>query len=45
MGKVDATTETELAEKYKVEGFPSLKYFSSGVITQDSLEEYGGDRE
>merc|ERR1712141_88562 len=30
LGKVDATIEAKLAEKYKVQGFPTIKFFSEG---------------
>jgi thiol-disulfide isomerase/thioredoxin len=45
IAKVDATTETELAQRFKVEGFPSLKYFASKVHDDTKAEEFGGDRE
>ena len=37
LGKVDATIETKLAEKHKIQGFPTLKFFKAGKIL-----EYGG---
>jgi protein disulfide-isomerase A1 len=37
--KVDATVEEELAEKYNVRGFPSLKWFRKGAVS-----DYGGGR-
>jgi len=31
LAKVDATVETKLAEKYGVQGFPTIKFFKKGV--------------
>lgn len=39
LAKVDATIETKLAEKYEVQGFPTLKFFKKGNVM-----EYGGGR-
>ena len=39
MAKVDATIATKLAEKFGVQGFPTLKFFKKGQAT-----EYGGGR-
>ena len=30
LSKVDATVETKLAEKYGVQGFPTIKFFKKG---------------
>lgn len=30
LAKVDATIETKLAEKYGVQGFPTIKFFKKG---------------
>lgn len=39
LGKVDATIETKLAEKYGIQGFPTLKFFKKGKAI-----EYNGGR-
>jgi len=39
LAKVDATIESKLAEKYEVQGFPTLKFFKKG-----NMMEYGGGR-
>ncbi len=39
LGKVDATEETSLGEKYDVKGYPTLKFFRNG-----SPSEYNGGR-
>ena len=39
LGQVDATLETELAQKHGVSGYPTIKFFSNGVAS-----EYDGPR-
>jgi len=39
LGKVDVTVEKELGEQYKIQGFPTLKFFKSG---EEPIEYTGG---
>lgn len=39
LAKVDATIETELAEKHGVRGYPTIKYYRKGAVI-----DYGGGR-
>jgi len=41
LAKVDATIEKELAERFDIEGFPTLKFFTS----QNPIEYTGGRTE
>lgn len=41
LAKVDATAENDLAQKYGVSGYPTIKYFVNGQVAKD----YDGDRQ
>lgn len=43
MGKVDATVETELATKFGIKGYPTIKVFHYGLgKTVSSAKDYEG---
>ncbi|KAH8612603.1 Thioredoxin Thioredoxin like domain [Trypanosoma vivax] len=39
IGKVDATAERELAERFEVRGYPTILFFPAGSLTRESYEE------
>ena len=43
LGVVDATVHTQLAQRYGVQGFPTIKFFPSGS-KDGQAEEYDGGR-
>ena len=46
LGKVDATVETGLGQRFKVQGYPTIKYWDYGMGKTDSkAKDYQGARE
>jgi protein disulfide-isomerase A6 len=43
--QVDATAETELASKYNVQGFPTIRFFPAGATSETESSLYEGPRE
>lgn len=43
LGVVDATVQTQLAQRYGVQGFPTIKFFQSGP-KDGQAEDYDGGR-
>ena len=45
VGKVDATAETALGQRFKIGGYPTIKLFPSGKKSDDITEDYNGSRD
>lgn len=45
VGKVDATVEKKVAERFKVSGYPTIKFFPKNSKNDDSAVDYSGARE
>lgn len=45
VGKVDATVEKNLAQRFGISGFPTIKVFHYGSKSDSKAEEYQGPRE
>lgn len=44
LGAVDATVHSGLAQKFGVQGYPTIKFFGAGVKTASDAENYEGGR-
>lgn len=44
LGALDATVHQQMASRYDVKGYPTIKLFKPGPKTFDSVEEYDGGR-
>ncbi|XP_072946960.1 protein disulfide-isomerase A6 homolog [Epargyreus clarus] len=44
LGALDATVHQVMASRYQVQGYPTIKLFTSGKKTSDSVEDYNGGR-
>jgi len=45
VGKIDATTQTRLAQQFGISGYPSIKMFPPGKKSMSNMEDYGGTRD
>ena len=45
IAKVDATVHTQLAQRYQIQGYPTIKIFSPGKGDKKKVEDYQGPRE
>eukprot|EP00828_Plagiopyla_frontata_P031191 TRINITY_DN4102_c0_g1_i1.p1 TRINITY_DN4102_c0_g1~~TRINITY_DN4102_c0_g1_i1.p1 ORF type:complete len:309 (-),score=68.32 TRINITY_DN4102_c0_g1_i1:153-1079(-) len=45
VGKVDATTEKNIASQYQIQGYPTLKMFPPGKKSYSSAQNYEGGRD
>lgn len=44
LGAVDATAYQSLAQEYGVQGYPTIKFFPSGVKRRNDATDYDGGR-
>lgn len=44
LGALDATVHQVIASRYRIEGYPTIKYFAAGKKDSDSVQDYTGGR-
>ncbi|KAJ1531916.1 hypothetical protein ONE63_000558 [Megalurothrips usitatus] len=44
LGALDATVHQVMASRYRIEGYPSIKFFAAGKKDSDSVQDYNGGR-
>lgn len=44
VGALDATVHQLIASRYRIEGYPTIKYFAAGKKDSDSIQDYTGGR-
>ena len=45
LGKIDATAHQKMAQRYQIQGYPTIKIFSPGKGSSKKTEEYQGPRD
>lgn len=45
VGKVDATVESKLGNRFQIRGYPTIKYFPAGGKSDSSVIDYSGQRD
>lgn len=45
VAKVDATTESNLASRFHIQGYPTIKYFPAGAKSDSNVIDYNGQRD
>lgn len=44
LGALDSTVHQVIASRYRIEGYPTIKYFAAGKKDSDSVQDYTGGR-
>jgi len=45
VGKVDATVQTQLGNRFQIQGYPTIKIFAPGPKSSSSIQSYDGPRD